>query len=154
MDVREPRSEAEWTAYFGLRYSVLRAPWGQPEGSERDALDDPHLAPLGHAAVAHRAAFGADGRILAVGRIQQVEAKAAQVRYMASAPEARGQGAGLAVLRSLEAVARSWGLLRVVLQAREQAVGFYARAGYCVVEPTFVLFGDIQHYLMVRDVTE
>jgi GNAT superfamily N-acetyltransferase len=151
MELRAPRTPAEWAAYFGLRYSVLRAPWGQPEGSERDDLDDPHTAPLGHATVAHRAAFGAGSRVLAVGRVQQVDDATGQVRYMASAPEARGQGAGLAVLRSLEEAVQQWGLNRVILQARENAVGFYERAGYRVVEPTFLLFGEIQHYLMQRE---
>ena len=35
-----PSIDAEWQAYFDLRWQVLRAPWNQPRGSEQDGLED------------------------------------------------------------------------------------------------------------------
>ncbi len=38
--LQSPRSPSEWDAYFDLRWRILRQPWGQPRGSERDSEDD------------------------------------------------------------------------------------------------------------------
>ncbi len=35
----QPRTAQEWESYFDLRWRVLREPWGQPRGTERDDLD-------------------------------------------------------------------------------------------------------------------
>ena len=40
LTVRAPQTESEWTAYYDLRFRVLRQPWGQPIGSERDNSED------------------------------------------------------------------------------------------------------------------
>src|SRR5438105_3131573 len=37
--LRSPCSTADWETYFDLRRRVLRQPWGQPRGSERDSED-------------------------------------------------------------------------------------------------------------------
>jgi ABC-type Fe2+-enterobactin transport system substrate-binding protein len=37
--LRSPISPSEWDAYFDLRWQILRQPWGQPRGSERDSED-------------------------------------------------------------------------------------------------------------------
>ena len=34
--VIEPQTPEEFKQYFSLRYEILRKPWGQPKGSERD----------------------------------------------------------------------------------------------------------------------
>ena len=39
MEIRSPETEQEFAAYYELRWRVLRKPWGQPSGSERDELD-------------------------------------------------------------------------------------------------------------------
>ena len=39
----------------------------------------------------------------------------------------------------------------VILQARQDAVPFYEHHGYNVVEKTFLLFDEIQHYLMRKE---
>jgi hypothetical protein len=36
------------------------------------------------------------------------------------------------------------------LQARENAVAFYERNGFHVVKPSFLLFNEIQHFLMEK----
>jgi len=38
--LQSPRSPSEWDTYFDLRWRILRQPWGQPRGSERDSEDD------------------------------------------------------------------------------------------------------------------
>lgn len=37
--VSTPQSSEDWQAYYQLRWQVLRAPWGEPRGSEQDDLE-------------------------------------------------------------------------------------------------------------------
>lgn len=116
-----PQTEAQWQAYYQLRYQVLRAPWLQPPGSERDELEDKAL---------HRMIISSGDEVLAVGRLHLVDAEKAQVRYMAVAEQARGQGLGLLLLQELEQQAVALGASLLILNARESAIGFYQQAGY------------------------
>jgi hypothetical protein len=39
----------------------------------------------------------------------------------------------------------------MILHAREVALDFYKKLDYELVEKSHLLFGEIQHYLMVKD---
>jgi GNAT superfamily N-acetyltransferase len=60
----------------------------------------------------------------------------------------QGKGLGKLIVQYLEARAKEEAMGEIILQARENAVEFYKSLGYELVEPTFKLFGEIQHYLM------
>jgi ribosomal protein S18 acetylase RimI-like enzyme len=144
--IHAPRTPAEWAAYYHLRYAVLRQPWQQPLGSERVPADD-------EASTIHALLLATDETAvapvaLAVGMLQPTGNGQGQIRFMAVAPEAAGTGAGRRVVAHLEEQARAAGLTEIVLHSREVAVGFYAKLGYAVVEPSHVLFGVIPHFLM------
>lgn len=141
----QPSNDAEWSAYFDLRYSVLRAPWKQVKGSEQ--------APDDHESL-HGLLLDSQGEALAVGRIHALSDTEAQVRFMAVNPKHRRLGLGKAILQYLEALAqKKYPLLeRICLQSRESAVPFYLSQGYTVKEKTFLLFDTIQHYLMEKPV--
>ena len=138
-----PRTAAAWAAYYGLRYAVLRQPWQQPPGSE--TLPDDAAPGVTHALLAD-----AHGAALAVGRLQPSAPGQGQVRMVAVAPAAQGQGLGQALMHHLEAQARAAGLREVVLHARQNAVPFYQRLGYAVHAPSYTLFGAIPHFLMTK----
>jgi ribosomal protein S18 acetylase RimI-like enzyme len=141
MSIRPPHTPAEWAAYYALRYEVLRRPWNQPAGTERVPEDD------GPGAL-HAAAFDAAGNVQAVGCLHPNGPTQGQVRFMAVASEAQGQGLGGQVLDFLEEQARAAGLKEIVLHSRENAVRFYERHGYAMVAPSHTLFGTIPHFLM------
>lgn len=140
--VRSPETEQEWEAYFQLRYQVLRQPWNQPKGSEKSDDD----AQATHAAVFFQ------NKIIAVGRIHANSETEFQVRYMAVHPKFQGKGAGSLVLKYLEekAQVQSANSHRIILQVRENAIDFYKNHGYSIVKPTFLLFDEIQHFLMEK----
>lgn len=137
----EPKSNDDFERYFGLRWSVLRKPWNQPEGSEKDDQEDTSI---------HRMAFSENGKIAGVARLQYNSKDEAQVRFMAVAEEFQGKGVGKKLISSLEEVALKAGRKRIFLQARENAVPFYKSLGYTIVEKTFLLYGDIQHFSMEK----
>lgn len=139
--IRSPQSDADWQAYYELRWRILRAPWQQPRGSERDELE---------AAAIHRMVCTRSGEVVAVGRLHRREDGGAAIRYMAVEAGFERRGLGTLVLKTLEQLARDRGMTRIGLQARDHAVPFYRRHGYRVVAPSHRLFGVIQHYRMEK----
>ena len=138
VEVRAPSSRAEWEAYYELRWRILRAPW-QQGGCERDATDDSSI---------HRMVCTPDGKVLAVGRLHRLDDHSGQIRYMAVEKGHERHGYGTLVLASLEQAAIESSMEQLILHAREPAVPFYQQRGYTNVEPSFLLFDEIQHYLM------
>lgn len=138
--VTTPVSTADWQAYYQLRYQVLRQPWGQPPGSERDELE---------ADSAHRMIRDSDGTVVAVGRLHRLADGWCQIRYMAVAESMRGKGLGALVLRALERQALEWGCRQLTLNARENALAFYQQLGYLPGQHLEPLFG-IAHQQMSK----
>ena len=137
-----PRSTQEWEQYFDLRWRVLRAPWQQPRGSEKDdrEADSQHLM-----------IAGPDSRPLAIGRLHFNSPEEAQVRFMAVEPEAQGRGLGGMILKELEQRAQVAGAKAIVLNARQDAQRFYARHGFAVVGPAPTIFETVRHVRMRKD---
>ena len=88
---------------------------------------------------------------IAVGRLQFNTKEKAQIRYMAVAEDFQGQGLGSQIIATLEDIAREKSIQRMILQARENAVQFYKNHCYEIIEKTHLLFGEIQHWLMGKD---
>jgi N-acetylglutamate synthase-like GNAT family acetyltransferase len=135
----QPSTQRDWTAYFDLRWRVLREPWHQPRGSERDETD-----PTSY----HLMLRDFDGVAVAAGRLHLNTPEEAQVRYMAVAPLWRSRGLGGRILQGLEARARAEGAREVVLNAREEAIPFYVKHGYRVEKDAETLFGSVKHMQM------
>ena len=139
--IRSPQNDTEWEAYFELRYNILRAPWGQAKGSEQTTDEAQHQ---------HFAYFDDANQIIGVGRLDQTAPHVGQVRFMAVETNQQGNGIGKAIMDEIEAVCKTKGYLQIILHAREVALQFYQKLGYQMVEPSHLLFGEIQHYLMQK----
>ena len=122
--LRSPSSPADWDAYFDLRWRILRAPWDQPRGSERDSEDKSAF---------HLLLIDPAGTALACGRFHQLSPGEAQIRYMAVAENARGCGYGRRILDGLEAEAWVQGVRKIVLNSREDVTEFCRKRGYQVI---------------------
>ena len=136
--IRRPNSPEEWDSYFNLRYEVLRAPWNQPRGSERNEVD----------ASAEHFAFFENEQIIGVGRLDFTENLGSQIRFMAVDDRYQGKGIGRLLMEHMEETARNKGCKETILHAREIALPFYEKLGYRSIEKSHLLFGEIQHYLM------
>lgn len=141
MKIKSPQNEAEWKAYYGLRFSVLREPWNQQQGSEVLADEDQAI----HAIAVE------EGEVLGVARVHESASKQGQVRCVAIATAAQGKGIGKAIMAYVEEKARLKGWSEIVLEARENAVPFYQAIGYTIVAESYLLFGEIQHYRMKKN---
>jgi predicted GNAT family N-acyltransferase len=137
--IRSPATDSEFEVYYRLRWKILREPWNQPPGSEKDDREADAL---------HLAAWNDSGTLIGVGRLHRLSANAGQIRYMAVDPSERGRGVGAAILRELENLAARSGFDEIMLNAREEAVSFYKSNGYVIVQPSHSLFGVIPHFEM------
>ena len=140
MEIKTPQTDAEWKAYYALRFNVLREPWNQPLGSEVLADEDQAI----HAIAVE------DNEVLGVARMHESAEKQGQVRCVATATAAQGKGIGKAIMAYLEEVAKTKGWTEIVLEARENAVPFYQAIGYTILAESYLLFGEIQHYRMSK----
>jgi len=124
-----------------LRYEILRKPWNQPLGSEKDASEDSSI---------HIMACDQNNTILGVCRLQLNSSTETQVRFMAVKEDTQGLGIGKQLIAYAEQKAKQLGATNQILQAREIAVEFYTKCGYKVKEKSFLLWDEIQHYLMEK----
>ena len=136
-----PKSEKDLEKYFDLRWRILRKPWNQPKGSEKDDMEEQSY---------HVMAVDDQHNIIGCGRLHFISDSHAQIRYMAVSPEYGKQGIGKKLLEQLEAYAIQNGAKDITLHARENAVGFYLKAGYSLIEKSHLLFDCIQHFKMNR----
>ena len=138
--IRAPATDTEWEAYYDLRYRILREPLLKPRGSEKNERDATGI---------HFALFS-EGRILAIGRLDQAEPGVAQARFVAVESDQQGNGLGRIVMNVIEECARARGNYSIVLHARDYALPFYEKLGYKIVEKSHLLFGVLQHYFMQK----
>ena len=135
MEIIEPNTSTEFKIYYNLRYEVLRKPWFQPKGSERDDGDETSL---------HRMIIDEpNGKAVAVGRLQFNTIEEAQIRYMAVSDDYQGMGYGSKIVKALDNIARKKGSRKIILQSRENAVKFYEKNGYKIIEKSYLLFDEI-----------
>lgn len=123
-----------------LRHTVFVDGQDVPPEVERDGADPAAL---------HAVLVGPDRLVVATGRLLDA-GDHARIGRVAVAVEARGTGAGAAVMTALERAARVMGLPRVRLHAQEPVVGFYARLGYRAVGAPDTEAG-LAHQWMERD---
>jgi predicted GNAT family N-acyltransferase len=142
MIIKSPITQDEWESYYRLRFKILREPWNQPLGSE--VLSDESEA-------IHVMAIEND-QIIGVARMHKSGENQAQVRCVAVDIEAQGKGVGKAIMLHLEEKAKVMGLHEIILEARENAVPFYISLEYLIEKESYLLFGEIQHYRMKKEI--
>lgn len=136
--IKQPETNEEFKDYYHLRWKLLRAPWKQPEGSEVDDIEDQCF---------HVMAIDSNKDVIGVARLQ-FNNNEAQIRYMAVAKKHERKGIGRELMNAMEAHAINSGCEKIVLDAREDAVDFYKKLDYKVIEKSYLLFEEIQHFQM------
>ena len=140
MQIISPESAEDFEKYFELRWRILRKPWKQPPGSERDKDE----------AISFHLMATENHQVLGVARLQFTNDTTAQLRYMAVDQQAEAQGIGRSIIEAMEIHARDNGASSIMLHARENAVGFYEKMGFRTEEISYLLFDCIQHYKMTK----
>lgn len=137
----EPKTPGELDKYYQFRWEVLRRDWNRPKGSEKDE---------GEENAAHAMIVNEKEEVIAVCRLQFADEITGQIRSMGVKEEYRSKGFGAIIINYLEDLAKAKGLSKIFLDARDNAVAFYEKAGYQTKEKSYLLFGVIQHYRMEK----
>jgi len=139
MIVRPPKTSEEFQRYRDLRWKILRAPYNQPKITEQDDLENDDFPIM---------VCEVDGIPIGVGRAHFISEDEAQIRSISVEVEWSGKGIGSIVLKELEKIITAKGAKRIIIHARSNAVEFYKKNGYQVVEQSYTLFDEIEHFLM------
>ena len=142
--LRTPKDEAEFDAYYQFRWEMLRKPFNQPLGSEKDGYD---------LTAYHQMVVDDKNRILAIGRLYINADNEGAIRFLAVNPVMQGKGLGKLILMALESTARQEGVKRIVSSVREEAVPFFNKIGF---DNRGLIAGElktpIRHYLMIKPI--
>lgn len=131
--VSAPGSDALWQAYIACRVRNLYDPYRLPASCALSELDSPRDRPD----VLHRLVLDGES-VIAVARMdldpQEVPPSCArpvaQLRYFAVDTNRRGTGVGRVLMHAIEREAVQRGRPAIWMDARAEAVPFYARLGY------------------------
>jgi predicted GNAT family N-acyltransferase len=144
MEIRSPKSEQEWEAYYDLRYRILRKPLNKERGSEKNEGDETGI---------HFALFE-NNQIFAIARLDFQENQTAQVRFVAVEENQQGKGFGKAIMLETERYCQELKVKKIILHARDYALDFYLKLDYQLIEKSYKLFDVLQHYLMEKTLEE
>ena len=118
---------------------------------QRDQVPAGSLATSKQLMSEEKKAGNSNGTVVGVGRLHLNSPSEAQVRYMAIDETFRDRGVGSRILSGLEDRARSKSVMSVVLNARDSAINFYRRRGYVVEGSAEILFGEVRHFRMRKE---
>lgn len=143
MRIKSPSTKEEWEKCYDLRWRILRAPWDQPRGSEKDEFENSAITLI---------AFDDENNLVGTGRAHFNNTDEAQIRFMAVENYYRGKGVGAAILIELEKKVIEQGVKKIVLNSRDTAVEFYKHHGYQLVNNSHTLFDAIPHFFMEKKI--
>jgi len=138
--IRQPQSEDEFNSMYDLRWRILRKPWNQPKGSEKDEKESEALHFIAKL----------DDRVVGTARFDTIKDRIGQIRYLAVDESFQRRGIGTNLLSSIHITARNRRFLYIILNARESAVKFFEKLGYSIMEDGPILFDVIKHFKMVK----
>jgi predicted GNAT family N-acyltransferase len=129
----------EYQQMVKLRNEVLRQPLGLSFTPEELAREKEDIL-IG--------AFD-DDKMLACCMLTKAENHCLRLRQMAVQNNLQGKGIGASMMNFAEILSRDKGYKKLIMHARETAVGFYEKFGYKVVGDKFTEV-TIPHYVMEK----
>ena len=138
--IRQPKTKKEFELMYNLRWRILREPWHQPRGSEKDELESECY---------HFIAILLD-KVVGTARFHKLNESAAQIQYLAVEEPFQRKGIGGKLLEALHLTAMNQLLKFTILNANETAWKFFEKMGYKTTEDGPLLFGEIRQKKMIR----
>jgi len=112
---------------FELRHMLFFAPHGLP----REIVNDEAENKSTHMAISD------DSKLIAYGRITELESGCFQISQMVVCPKFQSQGYGTQLLNAIVRIAKNKGAKKIVLNARTTAIGLYRKQGFREVGAVF-----------------
>ena len=141
LEFRVPKNKDEFNEYDLFRWRLLRKPIGKTIESLKDEYEDKGFHLIGVI----------DNQIVACGRLHFIDDSKAQIRYMAVDEKYQRKGLGSSILSLLESHAKKNNADKVILNARDHAIKFYAAAKYKILKKYHGSDTGIPHTTMTKD---
>lgn len=141
MIICSPITKQNYEAYYDLRWKILRKPWNQPAGTEKDNREETS---------SHFMAI-TDNGIIGVARLH-MEKSIAVIRYMAVDIPYQRKGIGSKLLNHLELEAGKLNATTITLNARAHYLQFYLNNGYRDCGASHTLYNAIRHRKMIKTI--
>ena len=141
LEFRVPKNEDEFYEYDLFRWRLLRKPIGKTIESLKDEYEDKSFHLIGVI----------NNQIVACGRLHFIDDSKAQIRYMAVDEKYQRKGLGSSILSLLESHAKKNNADKVILNARDHAIKFYAAAKYKILKKYHGSDTGIPHTTMTKD---
>ena len=142
LEFRIPKNEDEFNEYDLFRWRLLRKPIGKTIESLKDEYEDNSFHLIGVI----------DNQIVACGRLHFIDNSKAQIRYMAVDEKYQRKGLGSSILSLLESHAKKNNADKIILNARDHAIKFYATAKYKILKRYYGSDTGIPHTTMIKDI--
>jgi N-acetylglutamate synthase-like GNAT family acetyltransferase len=142
--IKIPKTREDFKAYYGLRYHVLREPWGQPKGTEKDDYE-----PISQHFMA---VDDQNGEVVGAVKLFEKETGVGQFSQMAVAQNRQRQGIGRILMDTVEAAAHDKGYKVLGIYTHLNSTGFYEKYGFIIKGLPTKIFGTTQLVWMEKDV--
>jgi GNAT superfamily N-acetyltransferase len=129
----------EYSQMLALRHTLLRKPLGL-SFNDAELKDEANDILIG--------CFD-DDRLEGCCLLTQIEPQVLRLRQMAVVSGLQGKGIGKVLLQFAENIARDRGFKKIIMHARQTAIGFYEKLGYKVTGDEFEEV-TIPHYIMEK----
>lgn len=134
--IKSPVTREEFKQYYDLRYKVLREPWGQARGTEKDDYE-----PISQHFMAVE---DTTGELLGVVKVFEKEPGVAWVSHLAVAPQHQNKGVGKLLMDYVENLARQQGYKTIGCMSRLNTTKYFEKMGYKVAGMPSHYFGTTQ----------
>jgi N-acetylglutamate synthase-like GNAT family acetyltransferase len=141
--IRQPVTNQDFKAYYGLRYSLLREPLGLPRGTEKD---DYEAISLHFMAVDDQT-----GKVVGVIKLFESDPGVGRFSFLAVDNRYQRQGVGQKLLTTVEEKALEMKMDKLGTLARPVVVDYYGRYGYKLKGKTEVKYGKLQLVYLEKD---
>ena len=122
--IKTPTTREEFKAYYGLRYKVLREPWGHPKGTEKDDYE-----PISEHFMA---VDEQSGEVVGVVKLYEKAPGVGNISHLAVANEHQHKGIGKLLVNAVEIRARERGFKTLGAMSRVTATAYFERHGFHV----------------------
>mgnify|MGYP001031652987 CR=1 FL=1 len=141
--IKSPQNLEEYRQYYELRYQVLREPWGQVRGTEKDDYEpvSDHFMALEQAT----------GKLVGVVKLFEKEPGLGWVSHMAVTSTHQRKGIGKLLMAKVEERARERGMTRLGCFSRLTTTEYFKRMGFEIAGLPTRYFGNTQVVWMEKE---
>lgn len=141
--IKSPQTREEFKEYYALRYSLLRKPWGQAKGTEKDDFE-----PISQHFMA---VDDQTGIVVGVIKLMEKEPGVGWFSHLAVSEAYQRKGIGKTLVETVEKAACDKGYRIIGCMSRLNTTAYFERFGYHIAGIPTHYFGTIKVAWMEKE---